>query len=193
VAKDDNGVEAISNLVRIEPRQPEPATLYRAERTPTIGWSIYAGLTVSSLPAFGNRANPATATHPSGLVYLFGGDIYNDAGEFTGIVDLVKSSYVLNLTGGDRTPSGLFGSTAGGDTQAEAYEDGGFTMLNSLQGLPYAYVGPTATVKTPPPWNVFMNRTLQKSVPFEPRGSAAATMVHEDWDLNPGGIGSCPG
>jgi hypothetical protein len=203
VAKDDNGVEAISNLIRIEPRQPEPATLYRAERTPTIGWSIYGGLTFSgSLPGFGARANPATASHPSGLVYLFGGDIYDDSGEFTGVVDIVKSSYALNLSGTDRTPSGMFGSTAGGDSQAEAYEDGGFTLLNSLQGLPYAYVGQTPTVKTPPPLGnggppdcggAFMNRTLQKSVAFEPRGSAAAALVHEEWDMNPGGLFSCPG
>ena len=199
VAKDDNGVEAVSNLIRIEPRSSEPATLYRAERTPTIGWSSYGGLMFSgSLPSFGARANPATASHASGLVYLFGGDIYSDSGEFTGIVDIVKSSYALNLSGEGRPPSGLFGSTAGGATQAEAYEDGGFTLLNSLQGLPYAYVGTTPTVKTPPPWGnvyppAFMNRTLQKTVPFEPRGSAAAAMVHEDWDLNPGGFGSCPG
>lgn len=193
VAKDDNGVEAISNLIRIEPRQPEPATIYRAERTPTVGWSIYGGLMVSSLPSFGARANPATASHQSGLVYLFGGDIYNDSGEFTGVVDIVKSSYALNLTGSDRTPSGMFGSVSGAGATAGAYEDGGFTLLNSLQGLPYAYVGSTPTVKTPPPWNVFMNRTLQKSVPFVPRGSAAAAMVHEQWDLNPGGPGSCPG
>jgi len=203
VAKDDNGVEAVSNLLRIEPRPPEPDTLYRAERAPTIGWSIYGGNSVGgNLPAFSARANPAVATHPSGMVYLFGGDVYNDAGEFTGIVDLPKSSYALNLTGTDRTPSGMFGSVSGAGAAAGAYEDGGFTLLNSLQGLPYAYIGMAPTVKTPPtqgnggPPNcggAFMNRTLQKSVPFEPRGSAAATMVHEDWDLNPGGFGSCPG
>jgi hypothetical protein len=206
VAKDDNGVEAVSNLLRIEPRSPQPDTLYRAERSPTIGWSIYGGFSVGgALPSFGARANPATASHASGMVYLFGGDIYNDYGEFTGVVDRTVSSYALNLTGNDRDPSGLFGSTASGDTDPEAYEDGGFTLLNSQQGLAYAYVGTTPTVKTPPTLasafnlgppdcgNAFMQRTLQRSVQFEERGSAAAVIVHEDWDLNPGGYGACPG
>jgi hypothetical protein len=193
VAIDDSGVQAVSNLIRITPRQSEPTTLYRAERSPSVGWSTYAGnMTGGNLPSFSARANPATMAHPSGLVYLFGGDTYSDSGEFQGIVGLSESNWVLNLTGNDRTPTDLFGSAAGA-----AYADGGFTLLNSLQGLAWAFVGQTPTVKTPPtPGNVFppafmkLSRTLQKSDQFVPRGSGAAAMVHEQWDCNPGGYGA---
>jgi len=194
VATDDNGVQAVSNLIRIMPRPPEPASLYRAERTPVTGWSIYGGLRVSSLRGFAPRANPATVTHPSGMVDMFGGDKYSDTGEFRGIVDLAESSWCLNMSGTNRPASGLFGSDTG-----QAYANGGLTLLNSFQGLPYAYVGQTPTVKTPPPlgtaYPAYMrpNRTIQRSDPFVPRGSAAAAMVHEDWDINPGGFGACPG
>lgn len=199
VATDANGVVAVSNLVRITPTQSEPANLYRAERTPTLGFSIYGGFMTGGATPISARANPATASHPSGMVYFFGGDRLSDSGEFQGIVDVTQSSYALNLTGQDRTPSGMFDSTSG-----TAYADGGFTLLNSLQGLQYAYVGQTPTVKTPPPQGTggppdcggaFMHpsRNIQRSNAFVPRGSAAATMIHEDWDINPGGIGSCPG
>ncbi len=192
VAIDDSGVQAVSNLIRITPRQSEPATLYRAERSPSVGWSTYAGLMISSLPSFSARANPATVAHPSGLVYFFGGDTYSESGEFQGIVGHLESNWVLNLTGSDRTPTGRFGSTAG-----NAYADGGFTLLNALQGLAWAYVGTTPTVKTPPtrgtvypPAFMRPDRTLQKSDQFIPRGSAAAALVHEQWDCNPGGYGA---
>lgn len=190
VATDDSGVQAVSNLIRINPRQSEPATLYRAERSPSVGWGTYAGIMVNgNLPNFTARANAATASHPSGLVYMFGGDRYSNSGEFQGIVGLSESSWALNLTGADRTPSGRFGSDAGA-----AYADGGFTLLNSLQGLQYPFVGQTPTVKTPPSGAFYeAGRSLQKSDMFVPRGSAAATFIHEDWDVNPGGYGACPG
>lgn len=189
VATDDSGVQAVSNLIRINPRQSEPATLYRAERSPSIGWGTYAGIMVNgNLPQFTARANPATASHPSGLVYMFGGDRYSESGEFQGIVGLSESNWALNLTGSDRVPSGLFGSDPG-----VAYADGGFTLLNALQGLEYPYLGTTATVKTPPGGAFYKaGRSLQKSDIFVPRGSAAATFIHEEWDVNPGGIGGCP-
>lgn len=195
VATDANGVVAVSNLIRITPTQSEPDTLYRAERTPTLGWSIYGGLmSGGTATPISPRANPATASHPSGMVYFFGGDILSDSGEFQGIVDITQSSYALNLSGDDRSASELFGSETG-----TAYADGSFTLLNSLQGLPYAYVGQTPTVKNPPPqgtaFPAFMHpsRNIQRSDPFVPRGSAAATMIHERWDINPGGPGACPG
>jgi PKD repeat protein len=195
VAKDANGVETVSNLIRINPRESMPNTLYRAERSPSVGWSTYAALGISSLPSFSARSNPATLAHPSGMVYFFGGDTYSDTGEFQGIVGLTESSWALNLTGSDRTPTGLFGSAGG-----SAYADGGFTLLNSLQGLAWAFVGQNPTVKTPPtPGTAFppafmsLGRTLQKSDQFVPRGSSAAAMVHEQWDTNPGGFGGTNG
>ncbi len=197
VATDDNGVQAVSNLVRITPRQPEPSTLYRAFRPPVTGTSAY-GSFMGVSAAFSARANPATVTHYSGMTYFFGGDILSDSGEFNGIVKLVDSSWCANV-GGSREG---YGYTPPGANTGNAYAADGFTLLNSYQGLPFAYRpvpgGMAPTVKNPPvlgtAFPAFMrgNRTIQRSVPFVARGAADAVLAHEDYDVNPGGA-ICPG
>jgi len=183
IATDANGVQAFSNLVRISPQAPQPADLYTAFRYPKVGNSTFSP---GTSPAFTARSNTAVGAHPSGMVFLFGGEKVNSAGEFEGLMNQLDAAWALNLTGADR----------GGGRWS--FPNGGWTQLNTIEGPPYPYYGGGVTsvnyaVESYPSGPYFRTgREIQRTERFVNRGSAATTMIHEAWDGNPGGLGACP-
>ncbi|OPX23449.1 MAG: hypothetical protein B1H03_01460 [Planctomycetales bacterium 4484_113] len=195
IATDANGVQAFSNLIRISPQAPQPASLYSAFRYPKAADSVFSPGTSS---AFTARSNSAVAVHPSGMVFLFGGEKVNSAGEFEGLVNQLDAAWALNISGTDR-------SSALSDRWS--FPSGGWTQLNTLQGPPYPFdAAGNPTVANPPSSCMScpseqpcprcdhrMGNDIQRSEPFVNRGSAAGTLIHEPWDGNPGGYGAPPG
>ncbi len=177
--KDANGVEAESNLLRITPVPPEPADAYLAFRGIKVGdsrWSL--GWNADFTP----RANSAVVTHRSGVVYLFGGEILSQNGEFQSVLGLTDSAWALNISGSD----------IGDPSQGYGYADGGWTQLNVLGYPPYPRDGMGNVIVSnpdfygPPYSRVPSNdRNIIRGDNFIPRGSAAAALVHEPVDTNP--------
>ncbi len=192
VVKDANGVEAVSNLIRITPLAPEPDTLYQAVRAPKVGDTIYSQ---GWSPTFTARANAATVAHDSGVVFLIGGEILSQTGEFLSVVPQTDSAWALNLSGED----------IGDPDNGLGYANGGWTQMNVLDLFPYPeWPDGTQTVPNPDPYDPpysadpIMARAFIKCEPFWQygRGSAAAAFVHEPVDTNPpvgyGGEGGIP-
>jgi len=179
IATDASGVQAFSNLLRISPTAPEPPDVYLADRPPKVaqvGDTIYSARQHS---AFSPRANPAVATHPSGVVFVIGGDKLSPTGEFQGIVDLLDSNWALNLSGQD----------IGNPGQGVGYANGGWTECAVLNNVPYPQdaMG-NITVPNPdlyPPGYARPDRPILRGDRFIPRGSAAAALIHEPVDTNP--------
>jgi PKD repeat protein len=162
------------------------------------------------------RANPAVASHPSGVTFVIGGERVSSNGTFQSLVGRGDSNYAYIPTAVESTTGqsqfGKYGTTSLGIVQ-----NGGLVRLNDNGGLAPSFPGnwtpgmgpntgsswapapnndPTSRIDTIVPLWVEMQQppatgpstATSRSTPFNIVGSAAAVFMHEIPETNDDGL-----
>ncbi len=194
VVIDALGNEAVSNAITVT---PQPASFSFDALLPPTNNLVDSATGQAHGSNFGTatpgrRSNPAVYTHPfTGITFMFGGDILNDSGGFTGVVDLTDSAWAYNPNGIDPTTDAPAGYTTGFRNRAVLYPANSWAQLNtvetsaagdgSLGGIGGgAFPSDAVRYMTPA-------QTTIRTAQFIPRGSAAAIFIHEPVETNPDG------
>lgn len=194
VVTDANGNEAASNVITVTP-QP-PSFNYDAKRPATdtfVGFGANFGN-----PTPSNRVNPAVATHPyTGVTFMFGGDVVDGSGNFTGVVDLTNSAWAFNPNDSD-----VAYGTGWPAYSPVTYPANSWVELNTVrqssQGdgsvggigggpFPNGEMRDYNILAPPDPDPIGPAATTLRADQFVPRGSAAAIFIHEPVETNPAG------
>ena len=191
VVIDALGNEAVSNAITVT---PQPASFsFDALLPPTNTFIDSAGGAHPSnfgTPTPGRRANPATVTHPfTGITFMFGGDVLDDSGNFTGIVDLTDSAWAYNPNGIDPAADPPFGWTSGFNSRSPQYPANSWVQLNAVEqsAAGDGSVGGIGGGAFPSDKVRYMTpaRTSLRANQFIPRGNAAAIFIREPVETNP--------
>lgn len=194
VVIDALGNEAISNAITVT---PQPASFsFDALLPPTNNFidsatgQAHASNFGTSTP--GRRSNPAVYTHPfTGITFMFGGDVLDSAGGFTGIVDLTDSAWAYNPNGLDPSVDGPVGWTTGVRSRAPRYPANSWVQLNAVENSAAGdgSVGGIGGGAFPSDAVRYMTpaATTLSAAQFIPRGNAAAIFIHEPVETNPAG------
>ncbi len=219
VATDNSGNVAVSNLIRVVADPDNTSPYYECQRPNVVGELVFpsvtgAGLGESSNPVYqpmmptpwNPRANPAVASHATGLTFVMGGEVLDESGNFEDLVDRGDSAYLFVPTvAGNGTGEGSLGKY---DCQAEG------VMIKLHDNTGPSFPGSPATPMSPaqcywpyPEGDTWVpaqqdpeespaqpagNATL-RSAPFEIVGSAAAVLINERPETNPTGAYPGPG
>lgn len=246
VARDAAGNTAISNIIRISATKHAANNYYLAHR-PLIEFMTFfpadtpangsANPLIAQIGPFlwPSRANPAVATHPSGISFIIGGEHLDENGDFEELVERTDSMYMYipetDGTGTGEAQIGKFNtdpsvagttheSMTGADTttwvDATYGRGGSIIALNANTGPAFPNTpnnpptdGPGAgwpalgaDTRVPPDLeqdpdepvaHVSDRRPTSRSGPFTIVGSAAAVLLHEPPETNPGGLFPGPG
>lgn len=221
VATDNTGNVAVSNLIRVVADPDNTTPYYESQRPNVVGElvrpvSTGQGLGESANPIYlpmmptpwTPRANPAVASHATGVTFVMGGEVLDETGNFKELVDRGDSAYVFVPTsGGNGTGEGTLGKyecqTEGvmiklSDGTAPAFPT---SPKDAMMSPPQSYwpypEGDTYVPQIkdpeedsyakPPP------KSTLRSAPFQIVGSAAAVLVNERPETNPDGAYPGPG
>lgn len=192
VAQDATGSTAVSgDLIRIKATPNTTFPYYLANRPKvltTTFFPINRGGTSSQAnidpPTAGTswraRANPAVATHPTGISFIFGGEILDENGNFFELVSQGDAAYMyVPEQRGTTTGEGQIGKFSTNDL------GGGLVHLND--GFSPPFPGPSDGPTMPPipseaPPPGFPGpgpQPTNRSTGFNIVGSAAAVFIHE--------------
>jgi len=213
VAVDALGNQAMSNLVRVVATPDNRYPYYESQRPmvtrelvfPVNNGGESANPVIQPVIPFpwSARANPAVASHATGLTFVMGGEILDENGNFDKLVERGDSAYLFVPTvAGNGTGEGTLGKY---DCEAEG------TMVLLNDGTPPPFPGSPQTPMSPqwpspggdtkvPVQQDFEEPTAQpppkatlRGAPFEIVGSAAAVLVNERPETNPTGAYPGPG
>jgi PKD repeat protein len=193
VAQDSLGNTAISNLLRVGANGSYPPSAvpyyYEAERPDVVGELTFRGqsshpaiVPYNSPAAWSPRANAAVCSHPSGITFIFGGEILDENGNLEDLVDRGDSCYMYVPrpagAGYSQATIGKFNLTGNSiDGNAMPGMAGGLVKLND----DYAPAFPGQSDRMPPA------QPTMRSSQFDIVGSAAAALAHELPESNPTG------
>lgn len=211
VATDSLGNTTVSNFLtitaqpRVNPGGAGDNGYYEAHRPQIVGGTFFPKSATgdpneSANPAvfdgapfplpWGPRANAATAAHPTGITFIFGGEILDENGVFERLVLRGDSAYCYvprqAATGSNE------GSIGDWVNNGDSYMNwaGGVLLLNDNFGAtfpgtadspPPPFVDPNQPPAMPPP------QPTLRSAPFQIVGSAAAVFIHEPVETNEDG------
>jgi PKD repeat protein len=215
VAKDGAGNTKVSNLIRIIASPNTTYPYYECSRPMVVGSLVFPAFTggESANPVYqayptpvpwAPRANPAVASHPTGVTYIFGGEILDENGNFERLVNVGDSAYVYVPS---RAGTGTNETVVGKHTPQASGE---IVKLNDVLGPAFPVTPTTAPgspewpdpggdTKLPPIGDIELPApnpgpsSTQRSAPFQIVGSAAAVMIHERPETNPAGAYPGPG
>lgn len=181
VVTDALGSQIVSNIVAITPQAQ--IFNYWAARPSVLNYGPYVQNQVTS---FAPRVNAAVAAHLSGDVFVFGGEKYDENGNYQAPISTTQGAWALSMISTNfNNYDGTFQDNNAFSLGSSTYTGGGWIQLNTFAALPFpdgAYPGGYYGRPTAQP--------TQRSQDFIPRGAAAAAFIHEPVETNP--VGAYP-
>jgi PKD repeat protein len=181
VVTDALGSQSTSNIILVT---PQATTFnYFAARPAVLNSGPYV---TNPQPFFAPRVNAAVASHLSGDVFVFGGETYDENGNYQGPIDAVQGAWALSMipTNVNKYDGTFQDNNPFTKSPGITYTGGGWIQLNTFAGPPFpdgAYGGYYGRADAQP---------TQRSQDFIPRGAAAAVLIHEPVETNP--VGAYP-